>query len=119
MEEERRNTKRRQFGYYMRVVNNSDSSLVGYLADICPGGFGLDSPSRLVVNKEYNLRLDLTPEVSERPFINFIACVKWSQTDVSDPGSYVEGFQITKISPHDEIIFNRILEKYGKPESNW
>jgi PilZ domain len=119
MEDDRRNTKRRKFGYYMRVVDGYTTELVGYLSDISRRGFKLDTRSGHIVNKEFNLRLDLTPDISDRSYITFVACVKWSNPDTLDPGSYIEGFQIVNISAFDEEIFNRILEKYGRPENEW
>ncbi len=103
----------------MRVVDNVTSSLIGYLTDISPRGFKLDSDKPLVVNKDYAMRLDLTPDISDRAHITFIARTKWSQKDPTDPTSNIEGFQIVNISPHDEEIFNRILERYGTPEQKW
>ena len=100
-------------------MDNSTSELVGYLSDICPRGIRMDTNREMAVNKSYQLRLDLTPDVSDRPFISFTARVKWSQPDTSDPGAYVEGFEIVNISHHDEDIFNTICEKYGRPEREW
>ena len=119
MIDERRTTKRRKFGYYMRVINNTTSELAGYLSDISSRGFKLDSQKPLLVNKDYTLRLDLTPDISDRSFILFIARSKWSQPDPLDPNSNIQGFQVISISPHDEEIFIRILEKYGTSERNW
>jgi len=116
MADEKRNVSRRKFGYYMRVVDNISSELVGYMADISPRGFKLDSPKPVTVNKDFTLRLDLTPDISDRSFIIFIARCKWSSTDPYDPTTYVEGFQVMNISARDEEIFNRILEKYGVPQ---
>ena len=119
MTDERRLNKRRRFGYYMRVIDNFTSELVGYLTDISPRGFKVDSQKPLIVNKDYTLRLDLAPDISDRSFIIFVARSRWSQPDPVDPNSNVQGFQITNISPHDEEIFNRMLEKYGTPERKW
>lgn len=119
MPNERRVNKRRKFVYYMRVIDNTTSELIGYLTDIGPRGFRLDSQKPLIVDKDYSMRLDLTPEVSDRSFITFVARVKWSQLDSTDPNLNIGGFQILKISPHDEEIFNRIVERYGTPERKW
>lgn len=119
MADERRFSKRRKFGYYMRVVDNNTQELLGYLADISPRGFKLDSTKPLIVNKDYTMRLDLTPEISERPYIVFVARTKWSQPDSTDPFAHNEGFQIVNMTPHDEVIFQRLVDKYGTPESKW
>jgi hypothetical protein len=119
MPDERRVIKRRKFGYYMRVVENNTHELVGYLSDISPQGFKLDCQKALTDDKDYSLRLDLTPEISDKPYISFVARRVWGQPDPIDPYVYNEGFQLKKISPYDQGIFQRILEKYGLPESHW
>ena len=119
MAEERRNNERSKFGYYMRVIDNITSETVGYLTDISPRGFKLDSQKALTPNKDYTLRMDLTPDISDRSFITFIARARWTKTDPMDISAFVDGFQIINISPHDEEIFNRILEKYGIHEKKW
>ncbi|MCX6067069.1 MAG: PilZ domain-containing protein [Chloroflexi bacterium] len=78
MLDERRAIKRRKFGYYMRVIDNGTQELVGYLSDISSRGFKLDSNKRLTVDKDFNLRLDLTSDVSDRSFIVFAARCRWS-----------------------------------------
>jgi hypothetical protein len=119
MMDERRFNKRRKFGYYMRVVDNNTHALIGYLSDISSRGFKLDSKHALVVDRDYALRLDLTSDISEKPFIVFVARTKWSQPDSTDPFGHNVGFQIISIAPQDEKIFQRIVEKYGTPESTW
>jgi len=116
---ERRNFERRKFGYYMRVVDNDTQQLAGYLADISPRGFKLDSSESLLVNKDYTFRLDLTIDISERPHIIFVARSKWAHSDATDPFSFNDGFQIVSISPGDNEIFQKIVTKYGTPESKW
>lgn len=116
---ERRVHKRRKFGYYMRVLDNTTSELIGYLTDISPRGFKLDCPKAIPENKDLTVRIELTPDVSDRSFIVFIARAKWSKPDSLDPFTTVHGFQVINISPHDEEIFNRMYERYGSPERNW
>jgi hypothetical protein len=119
MADERRVIKRRKFGYYMRVLDNVQHELIGYLSDISPRGFKLDSTRPLVVNRDYSLRLDLTPEVSDKSFIIFTARSKWSNPDPTDPNSFIQGFEIVNISVHDAEIFQHMVEKYGTNESFW
>jgi hypothetical protein len=103
----------------MRVLENASSELVGYLTDISPRGFMIDTPKALAVNKDYTLRIELTPDVSDRSFIVFVARARWTKPDPFDPLIHIAGFQIVTISPHDEEIFNRMYEKYGSPERKW
>ena len=111
---ERRNTERREFSYYMRLVNDDTQELVGHLMDISSNGFKLDSQKPIPVNKDFRLRMDLTSEVADKPYMVFVARSKWCDTDPLDPFVYNVGFQLINISPTDLNIINRMIEKYGK-----
>ncbi len=115
----RRQDVRKRFGYYMPVVDSNSNETVGYLSDISPRGFKIDSPTALAVYQDFSFRIDLSPELSDKPYMLFDARSKWCKKDFLDAVSYVVGFQVTKISAHDEEIFNQILEKYSVPERTW
>jgi hypothetical protein len=119
MGNERRSTNRRKFGYYMPVIDNATQKIVGYLSDISPRGFKLESQKSLVANTVFNMRLDLTPEFSRRSNIAFFARVVWSQPDPISPMEFVHGFQIVNIGLEEQAIFDRIVGKYGVAESKW
>ena len=114
MENERRRIKRRKFGYYMPVVDTSNQDCIGYLSDVSPQGFKLESPKPIRLNFIYNLRLDLTSAISSRPYIVFQAKSIWGQGDPIMPNEYVHGFQILSISPDDMAVFQKIIDNYGK-----
>jgi len=115
---ERRQIERKDFSYYMRLIDTQTEELVGHLVDVSTGGFKLDSPKPLPLEKDYRLHLDLTSEVASKPFMVFRARSKWCQSDPLDPFVYNVGFQITEITPSDMEIFNRIVEKYGTQIAN-
>lgn len=112
--DDRRHLERKDFSYYMRLVDNDTQNLVGHLVDISSGGFKLDSQSPLPVNKDFRLRMDLTSEVADKPTMVFVARSKWCQIDPLDPFIYNVGFQLVSITPADLDIINRMMEKYGK-----
>ena len=115
---ERRNIERREFSYYMRLVDNDTQELVGHLMDLSSGGFKLDSQKAIPPNKDFRLRMDLTSEVANKPSMVFVARSKWCQTDPLDPFVFNVGFQLINISPSDFNIINRMIEKYGKKPEN-
>ena len=41
--DERRNIERKDFSYYMRLINSETKDLLGHLTDLSSGGFKLDS----------------------------------------------------------------------------
>jgi len=116
---ERRTTPRRNFSYYMRVVEDTTQQLVGHLSDISPRGFKLDCSQAISEEKDFRLRMDLTNDVSDKPYIVFTARSKWSRPDSTDPFVHNVGFEIINISLADGQIFQRVVEKYGSPENRW
>ncbi len=112
---ERRAIKRRNFCYYMRVLEDANQQTVGYLADITPRGFRLDSSQAWPEDKEMRLRVELTSDVSPKTHIVFQARSKWCRPDTLDPFSFNIGFEIVNISSGDGEIFQRIVEKYALP----
>jgi PilZ domain len=119
MQNERRITNRRKFGYFMRVIDNNTKEIIGYLSDISTRGFQLESQKTLTIHKDYALCLDLTAEIVNKSYINFVARAMWSRPDPINPNEYIHGFQIVAISPYEQEIFQRVMEKYSKPESKW
>jgi hypothetical protein len=113
MSDERRDNKRRKFNYYMRMLENNTQQLIGYLSDISSRGFQLECPILVTTNKDYNFRLELTPDISDKSYITFLARCRWSRPDEVDPSLHDAGFQIVSISPHDNEIFQRMAMRYA------
>lgn len=112
--DDRRHQERKDFSYYMRLVDNDTQDLVGHLVDISSGGFKLDSQAPIPINKDFRLRMDLTSEVANKPSMVFVARSRWCEVDPLDPFIYNVGFQLINISPADLEIIIRMMEKYGK-----
>ena len=110
---DRRNAKRRQFGYYMRVLDDETLKLIGHLSDISSKGFRIDSQDPIAPGNQFRLRMDLTSEVSNKSYIIFSAKSRWCNVDPMDPFVQNVGFEITDINTEDSAIYQRIVEKYG------
>jgi PilZ domain len=115
---ERRQLNRRNFSYYMRVMNENTGELVGHLADLSTAGFRLESSKPIPENRDFYLRIDLSTDISSKTYMVFGARSKWCQKDRLDPSLYDVGFQIVNMTPSDFEIFNRMFEKYGSQKSN-
>jgi len=111
---ERRTTPRKKFDYYLRVVDDDTQKILGHMVEVGATGLQLETTAPLPVNKDYYLRVELTPELADRPFIIFIARTKWCRIDEIEPNLYHIGFSIAEIMPDDRQIFLRILAKYGR-----
>ena len=58
MASERRNLARRNFSYYMQVLDEMNGKLIGHLSDISSGGFKVDSSQQIKPNADIRLRID-------------------------------------------------------------
>jgi hypothetical protein len=117
-EEERRSLNRKDFDYYMQLIDDGTQEFVGHLVDIGSGGFKLDCRKLIELNKDFRFRMELTKEVAQKPYIVFLARSMWCKIDPLDPFVYNVGFQLLSISPGDLEIFNRMIEKYGRKHQN-
>ncbi len=110
---EKRKITRRDFTYYMPVMDALTKQLAGYLTDISADGFRLDSPKKIDPEQDVRLQIQLTPDIASKEIMVFIARSKWCTIDRIDPNTYNVGFQIINMSPTDLSIFHRMCEKYG------
>lgn len=111
---ERRNSQRKNFGFYMRVLEDESEQIVGHLVEIGSDGFRLETSAPLPEHRIFHLHMELTPDVSDRLFMFITARTKWCKTDVIMPNLYRVGFEIVEMSPHDREIYQRLLETYGE-----
>jgi hypothetical protein len=110
---EQRKLSRRQFSYYMRVLDEATGKLIGHFSDISTGGFKLDSTKPVPVNVDFRLRIEQTGEISNKSYVTFTARAKWCRVDVFDPNLYNVGFEIIDMSPIDYDIFVKMYSTYG------
>jgi hypothetical protein len=111
--QERRTTKRIKISYYVPVVNAESYDQLGILLEITPRGLLVDSEKMLPIDKEFRLRLDLTDQSFNSPFISFMAKTKWVRPDRIEPNYFNIGFEITQISKSDQMTVQEIMEKYA------
>jgi hypothetical protein len=110
---EKRKIARRDFTYYMPVTDDVSKRLIGYITDISPGGFRLDSPKQIPPGQDFRMHIDLTGDIADKNAMVFIARSRWCHTDHVDPNTYNVGFEITQMAPSDALIFQRMFDKYG------
>jgi hypothetical protein len=111
---ERRSTQRRKFIFHMPVFDDETDELFGHLTDISDLGIRLDCLHSQPLEKDFNLRVELTSEVADKPFMSLVARSKWCREDKLMPNTYNVGFQIMHLEPGDVAIFNRLSEKYAQ-----
>ena len=113
---DKRKTQRRFLLYYMRVYNGTTRNQIGNLVDITPKGIMIVCEKRIPEGQTIPLRLELSNEVSEKPFMEFNARTKWCKPDVS-PSMFNVGFEILDLTPDDVKIVQRINKEFGFREN--
>jgi hypothetical protein len=113
MSTKKRKLTRKNFSYYMRVMNERTGDLLGQLGDISSGGFRLESDKAIAVGETFDLRIDQTGEIAPKGYITFTARTRWCQKDPYDPTIYNVGFQIIDMTPADYDIFVQMFNAYG------
>ena len=98
----------------MKVLDDDTEQIVGHLVEISMTGMRLETAAPFPSEREYRLHMELTPDISDKLFMFFSARSKWCKPDTIMPNLYLVGFQITEISPHDQEIYQRLLELYGE-----
>ncbi len=114
---ERRRRERRTFSHYMRLMHENTGELVGHLVNISPEGFRLESLRAIPVNKDFPLRIELPRDVTDKPYMVFVARSKWCRPDKIDPTLFDAGFEIVEMMPGDADIFRLIFERYGSVDA--
>ncbi len=115
MATERRSLSRRNFSYYMRVMNEMTGEAVGHMADISARGFKLDCKDPLPPNTNLKLRIEQIGSIAPKSYLVFVARSRWCRRDEYDATRYNVGFQLVNISREDYDIFIKMFEAYGEP----
>jgi hypothetical protein len=97
----------------MRVDDDDTQKLLGHMVQVSAIGLQLETTASLPLEKDYYLRLELTAELADHPFIIFLARTKWCRIDDILPNLFHVGFQIKEIMPEDHKIILDIIKKYG------
>lgn len=113
-EDRRGGPQRKDFFYYMQLIDDDTKEIVGHLSDISSGGFKVDSQRPIPINKDFRILMNLTAEVAGKPSMVLVARSRWCKVDPFVLYSYNVGYQLIQIAPEDLEIFNRMMEKYGK-----
>lgn len=110
---EKRTTPRRKFDYYLRVVDDDTQKMLGHMVQVSSIGLQLETTELINPQRDIYLRLELTAELADRPFIILLARSKWCKIDNIQPNLYHVGFAILEIMPEDQQVILDIIKKYG------
>lgn len=108
----RRKTKRRYLLYFVRVINADTRQQIGNLVDITPQGAMIVGQEPIPEGQSIRLRLELTSEVADKPFLEFPTRSKWCHPDF-EPSLHITGFEILELTLEDTRIIQKIIETFG------
>lgn len=110
---ERRTIQRIRISYYVPIINAETYETLGILSDITTRGLLVNAQKILPLEQIFKLRMDLSEDGFDQPFINFSAQVKSVRPDRFEPGYYYIGFEIINLSITQYEIIEKIMEKYS------
>ncbi len=110
--EDKRKVDRRFLLYYMRVYDAATRQQIGHLVDITPRGIMIVGDHPLPEGQTTRLRVEVTEEVADKPFMEFSVHSKWTEPDII-PSMYNTGFEILDLTPEDSEIIRHIIEEFG------
>ncbi|MBV6392309.1 MAG: hypothetical protein KPEEDBHJ_01531 [Anaerolineales bacterium] len=113
----KRKLPRKNFSYYMRVLDKNSGELLGQISDISTGGFKMESGKPIAVGLNMDLCIDQVNQISGRSFIVFSARTRWCERDPYDPTIYNVGFQLLDMTPADYDIFVKMFNSYGEQKA--
>jgi hypothetical protein len=108
----RRKINRRYLLYFVRVYDAAIRQQIGNLGDITPQGAMIVSPDPIPAGQAVRLRLELTTEVTDKPFLEFPTRSMWCHPDL-ELSLHNTGFEILELTPEDTGIIRKIIETFG------
>lgn len=114
MASDKRKLARKNFSYYMRVLDKDTGELIGQISDISTGGFKLESSKPIPAGLNMALCIDQVSQISSKTYISFAARARWCDRDPYDPTIYNVGFQLLDMTPADYDVFVKMFNAYGE-----
>ena len=98
--------------YYTRIFDSKTQQQIGNMVDITTQGIMLVSSEPVPVQTNFQLKLELSDDIADKPFLELETRSVWCHHDI-DPNYYNSGFQILSPTSEDMDIIQRIIEAYG------
>jgi hypothetical protein len=108
---EKRNFRRWQLIFYLRVFDRDTGSLLGHIIDISEGGLMLISDQPIPADHLFRLWVDVPRETGPRQRIELEACSLWSKNDINSD-FYDTGFRITQLTPYALRKLRLLIEDF-------
>ena len=109
---EKRGLERRHLIFYLRVMEQDDQSVLGFLVDLTTDGFMLMSERPLEAGKRFKLKMRVHTDAPPEKFIEFSAVSKWCHASVN-PDLFDTGFEMLEITPAAYKQIRALIKETG------
>lgn len=104
------NRKLQRLTLYLKVFDNETNSLLGHTANIHTDGMMLVTARQLVLDKDYNLRLEHVRDDFKKISISLFAKSVWNKT-ARNSNDHNVGFQFYDVSHSDSITIVGLIDE--------
>lgn len=109
---EKRQHKRIHLIFYLRVFNDHNGELLGYLVDISENGIRLTSEVPINVGECFKLNMAVDSTKPAQGSLSFEAYSRWSQPNPATR-FYDTGFELKKLSKKKIKSIKKIIDELG------
>ena len=109
---EKRNLKRRELLYNLRVQDDETGELIGYAVDINAQGLRFTSSQDFKPGQRLELSLDLPHEILGKRSVKLIGEVKWCSPDIN-PELRAAGVHFSSVTPDNEEALVALMAQFS------
>ena len=103
---------RKRIAYYLRVLNPTDETLIGYLVDFTDNGLIIIISQQLDVYRRYTLKIMLPEKIKQFDSFTFEArCI--SKREENRSGYFMVGFEFSDISQENLDLISLLMSQFG------
>ncbi len=106
---------RRYLFFYLRVFDQLNGNLLGYLSNINQQGLMLTSDLPYKPGQLLDMKMTVPGNMTENNMIHFSAEVVWCKKD-EQTNYYDSGMVLTDISHKNEELIKNLITRFTKPE---
>jgi hypothetical protein len=109
---EKRNCKRRELLYNLKVLDNETGEPIGYAVDINAQGLRFSSSQDFEPGRRLDLSIELPHEILGKRTVKLIGDVKWCGPDIN-PELRAAGVHFSSISSDDEEVLVALMAQFS------
>ena len=106
-----RRAEREIINYYLQVFDRAGDRLLGYLADVTPGGLMLQSREPIPEGQDFDLRLELNAEIEGAKSIDLKGRSIWTRKEKTSI-FFHNGFELVEVDAGQRQLIETLMENF-------